>query len=122
MVKVWDPWRLIVPIIYFIEKPPELDKNDLAVAGTVFIHADYTIPVQEMREELHRILDATPLWDKRVGGPSRYLSASGWPSWYRDRDAGTSIHSDLQAAGRPDGLMLGLVGFELLKPTWVFVK
>ena len=30
------------------------------------IYADYTVPVDEVREELHRILKETPLWDGRT--------------------------------------------------------
>ncbi len=30
------------------------------------IYADYTAPVQELREELHRILETTELWDKKT--------------------------------------------------------
>jgi hypothetical protein len=30
------------------------------------IYADYTVPVQELRDELHRILEATDLWNKKT--------------------------------------------------------
>ena len=32
------------------------------------IYADYTVPVDEVRQELHRVLEETPLWDKRTWG------------------------------------------------------
>ena len=35
--------------------------------GTVYLYADYTLPVLEIREELQRILENTPLYDRRVG-------------------------------------------------------
>jgi hypothetical protein len=31
----------------------------------VFLHADYSVPVSEVRAELKRILDASALWDRR---------------------------------------------------------
>jgi len=34
--------------------------------GTVYIYADYGIPVDELRYELEKIVNASPLWDKRV--------------------------------------------------------
>ncbi|MFA5351526.1 MAG: mechanosensitive ion channel family protein, partial [Candidatus Omnitrophota bacterium] len=34
--------------------------------GTVFIYADYAIPVKEVRNELTSILENSPKWDKKV--------------------------------------------------------
>ena len=34
--------------------------------GCVFIYTDYTVSFEEMRKELDRILENTPLWDKKV--------------------------------------------------------
>jgi hypothetical protein len=31
--------------------------------GTVFIHTDYTIPIDKLRKELTRLLENNPLWD-----------------------------------------------------------
>jgi small-conductance mechanosensitive channel len=67
VVRLWDLRRLIVPLSYFIEKPFQnwtRTRGDLL--ATAMIYVDYTAPVQELREELHRILEATPLWDKRT--------------------------------------------------------
>ncbi|HEY0896185.1 MAG TPA: mechanosensitive ion channel family protein, partial [Sphingobacteriaceae bacterium] len=36
------------------------------ILGTVFIYADYSIPIDTIREELTRILESNPLWDGRV--------------------------------------------------------
>jgi small-conductance mechanosensitive channel len=67
VVRLWDLRRLIVPLSYFIEKPfQNWTRTTADVLGTVIIHADYTVPVQELREELHRILEKTELWDKRT--------------------------------------------------------
>ena len=68
VVKIWDQRRLVVPITYFIEKPfQNWTRSTAEMLGTVYVYADYTLPVQEIREELQRILENTPLWDQRVG-------------------------------------------------------
>ena len=67
VVRLWDLRRLIVPLSYFIEKPfQNWTRTRADLLATAMIYVDYTAPVQEIREELHRILDATPLWDKRT--------------------------------------------------------
>jgi small-conductance mechanosensitive channel len=67
VVRLWDLRRLIVPLSYFIEKPIQnWTRTTANLLGTVIIYADYTVPVQELREELHRILETTELWDKRT--------------------------------------------------------
>jgi len=67
VVCLWDLRRLIVPLSYFIEKPfQNWTRTKADLLGTVLIYADYTAPVQELREELHRILETTELWDKKT--------------------------------------------------------
>ena len=67
VVRIWDERRLIVPLSYFIEKPfQNWTRKTAHVLGTVLLHADYTVPVEEVREELQRILKASQLWDGRV--------------------------------------------------------
>ncbi|MGE0392959.1 MAG: mechanosensitive ion channel family protein [Vicinamibacterales bacterium] len=67
VVRIWDQRRLIVPITYFIEKPfQNWTRASADLLGTVFLHVDYTVPVAALREELTRILRASPLWDGRV--------------------------------------------------------
>jgi small-conductance mechanosensitive channel len=67
VVNIWDQRRLVVPITYFIEKPfQNWTRTSAEMLGTVFIYADYTVPVQKIRDELQRILQDTPLWDQRV--------------------------------------------------------
>jgi small-conductance mechanosensitive channel len=67
VVRLWDQRRLIVPITHFIEKPfQNWTRNSSRLIGSVFILIDYTVPVEEVRRELKRILDNSPLWDKRV--------------------------------------------------------
>jgi small-conductance mechanosensitive channel len=69
VVRVWDLRRLILPISYFIEKPfQNWTRNTADLLGTVFIYADYTLPVDEVRQELQRILQSSGMWDGRVWG------------------------------------------------------
>lgn len=67
VVRVWDLRRLVVPISYFIEKPfQNWTRISADILGSVFIYADYTVPVKELRSELTRILEKSPHWDKKV--------------------------------------------------------
>jgi small-conductance mechanosensitive channel len=69
VVRVWDMRRLILPLTYFIEHPfQNWTRATAELLGTVFIHADYGVPVDEVRPELLRILEASDLWDGRVWG------------------------------------------------------
>jgi small-conductance mechanosensitive channel len=68
VVKIWDQRRLVVPITYFIEKPfQNWTRTTAELLGSVYLYADYTLPVQEIREELQKILHDCPQWDQRVG-------------------------------------------------------
>lgn len=67
VVRIWDQRRLIAPITYFIERPfQNWTRKTAELLGTVFIYADYRVPVDELRKELEMIVAETPLWDKRV--------------------------------------------------------
>jgi len=67
VVRVWDLRRLVVPISYFLEKPfQNWTRTSADLLGTVFIYADYTVPVKEVRNELTRILENNSKWDKKV--------------------------------------------------------
>ncbi len=67
VVKIWDKRRLIVPTPYFIENPfQNWTKTSADILGTVFLYTDYDVPFNKLREELTRILENTPLWDRQV--------------------------------------------------------
>lgn len=69
VVRLWDLRRLVVPITYFIEKPfQNWTRKTADILGTVFLYVDYTIPVQTIRDELHRILKESELWDGNAWG------------------------------------------------------
>jgi small-conductance mechanosensitive channel len=68
VVRIWDNRRLILPLTYFLEKPFEnWTRKEADLLTTVFIYTDYTIPVEAIRKELSRLLDANPAWNKKVG-------------------------------------------------------
>jgi small-conductance mechanosensitive channel len=68
VVRIWDLRRLVLPLSYFIEKPfQNWTRTTAELLGTVYLYADYTLPVPEIREELKKILQAAPQWDQRVG-------------------------------------------------------
>lgn len=67
VLNIWDQRRLILPINYFIEKPfQNWTRVSSEIIGTVFLYLDYQAPIEEIRKEFDRLLDNTPLWDKRV--------------------------------------------------------
>ena len=67
VIRIWDLRRLVVPITYLLEKPVEnWTRTSSNLLGTVFLYVDYTVPVQAVREELHRILNSTDRWDGSV--------------------------------------------------------
>jgi small-conductance mechanosensitive channel len=69
VVRIWDLRRLVVPLSYFIEHPfQNWTRVTADLLGTVFVYADYTVPVEEVRVELRRILQASGMWDGKVWG------------------------------------------------------
>ena len=67
IVAIWDQRRLVVPLTYFIETPfQNWTRNTSDLLGTSFLYVDYSVPVDALRAELTRVLEAEPLWDKRV--------------------------------------------------------
>jgi len=67
VVRIWDLRRLVVPITHFIERPfQNWTRSSANILGTVFLHVDYTMPLEPLRAELTRILAASPKWDGQV--------------------------------------------------------
>lgn len=67
VVKVWDRRRLVVPTTYFIDNIfQNWTRKSSFILGTVFLYTDYTIPIDEIRRELDRLLQETELWDDQV--------------------------------------------------------
>jgi small-conductance mechanosensitive channel len=67
VVNIWDKRRLVLPTTYFIENPfQNWTRNSSDILGTVFIYTDYDFPVDALRKEMTRLLNATDLWDRKV--------------------------------------------------------
>ncbi len=66
VVHIWDDRRLIVPLSQFIEKPfQNWTRVSAQLLGSVFVWVDYSLPLDEVRQATQRIVEASPLWDKR---------------------------------------------------------
>jgi hypothetical protein len=59
--------RLVVPITYFIEQPfQNWTRSSADILGTVFLYVDYGMPLDALRAELTRLLEASRYWDRKV--------------------------------------------------------
>lgn len=68
VVHLWDDRRLILPSTYFTTTPFEnWTRRAADLLGTVELDLDWSVPVEAMRQELTRLLQASELWDHRVG-------------------------------------------------------
>ncbi|MGW0517619.1 mechanosensitive ion channel family protein [Crossiella sp. NPDC003009] len=67
VVHLWDDRRLILPTSYFMKTPFEnWTRRESQLLGTVELDLDWTVPVEALRAELRRALEASELWDGRV--------------------------------------------------------
>lgn len=68
VVRVWDERRLVLPCTYFTTTPfQNWTRNATELLGTAELDVDFTVPFDEMRAELDRLLRSNSLWDERVG-------------------------------------------------------
>ncbi len=66
VVALWDERRLILPISYFTSTPFEnWTRSRSQITGAVHLHVDHAAPIEAMREEMRRVVRASPLWDGR---------------------------------------------------------
>lgn len=67
VLRIWDDRRLIVPLSHFIEKPfQNWTRVHSQLLGGVFIHVDYSVPIDELRTYLKEIVENHELYDGRV--------------------------------------------------------
>lgn len=67
VVRIWDLRRLIVPITHFIEQPfQNWTRVSAELLGTVELHLDYSVPLDDLRAKLTETLQASPRWDGKV--------------------------------------------------------
>ena len=68
VVHIWDDRRLIMPSTYFTTTPfQNWTRRESAVLGAVDLDIDWRVPLTELRAELDRALQASEIWDERVG-------------------------------------------------------
>jgi small-conductance mechanosensitive channel len=67
VVRLWDRRRMVLPLTYFITTPFEnWTRHSADLMGSVFVYADYTFPVDELRKALPDLVKGSPLWDGDV--------------------------------------------------------
>ena len=67
VVRIWDDRRLVLPSTYFTSTPFEnWTRTSSELLGAVELDVDWRVPVDRMRAELVRIVEASELWDRRV--------------------------------------------------------
>jgi small-conductance mechanosensitive channel len=67
VVNIWDDRRLVMPISYFLENSFEnWTMLSPEIIAKVFIHADYSLPIEDVRKQCLQWIRESPLWDKRA--------------------------------------------------------
>lgn len=67
VIHIWDWRRLIVPLSYFMEKPfANWTRSSSAIIGSVFLYADYSVPVEKVRQKAIEFAHQSKFWDKQV--------------------------------------------------------
>ncbi len=67
VLKIWDERRLIIPLQWFIENPFEnWTRTGANILGTAFLYLDYSAPIDRLREEAKRFVEAQEEWDGRA--------------------------------------------------------
>lgn len=67
VVRIWDERRLVLPISYFLEKPfTNWTRTSSQILGTVFLHVDYSVPLDALRTRLKELVENHEDWDERA--------------------------------------------------------
>ncbi|MCC5831875.1 MAG: mechanosensitive ion channel family protein [Chlamydiales bacterium] len=67
VARTWDLRRMILPISYFIDHPfQNWDAKDPELLGSVFLHLDYTAPVEIIRKKAEELITGSADWNKKV--------------------------------------------------------
>lgn len=63
VVRTWDWRRLVLPISYFVEHPfQNWTRQTAQLIGSVYLYVDFTVPIDELRKELDRLVKSTDKW------------------------------------------------------------
>ncbi|WP_157246539.1 mechanosensitive ion channel family protein [Nonomuraea typhae] len=66
VLRLWDERRLVLPVSYFTQNPFEnWTRHGSRVLAVVYLRMDWSVPVDALREELHRYIQENPLWDQK---------------------------------------------------------
>jgi small-conductance mechanosensitive channel len=69
VVRIWDLRRLVLPLSYFLTNSfQNWTRTSADMLAYTYIYADYSVPVDAVREEFKRICEASPMWNKKVCG------------------------------------------------------
>ncbi|HEY0691413.1 MAG TPA: mechanosensitive ion channel family protein [Kribbella sp.] len=64
VVRTWDNRRLILPISWFTTNVfQNWTRRESRVLGSTLLHVDFTVSVEELRAEMYRLVQRSPLWD-----------------------------------------------------------
>jgi small-conductance mechanosensitive channel len=67
VVRIWDLRRLVVPLSYFLTNAIyNWTRTSADLLAYTYLSVDYTTPVDAVRQELTRILEASPMWNRKV--------------------------------------------------------
>jgi small-conductance mechanosensitive channel len=65
VLHLWDERRLVLPTSYFTTTPFEnWTRTEARVLGSVLLNVDFSVPMEELRAETLRLLEASALWDR----------------------------------------------------------
>jgi small-conductance mechanosensitive channel len=65
VVRLLDRRCIVLPINYFLEKPfQNWSRSSTQARAIVDLHLDYSAPLDAIRSELKKILEASPHWDR----------------------------------------------------------
>jgi hypothetical protein len=65
--RIWDLRRLVVPLSDVIEHPfQNRTRTSADIIGSVFVYTNYRVPVDVVRDEVHRALKTTDWRDGKV--------------------------------------------------------
>ena len=67
VVRLWDLRRLVLPLSYFLTNAfQNWTRTSADLLAYIYVYVDYCAPVDEVRAELQRIVESTPLWNGKV--------------------------------------------------------
>ena len=67
VLKIWDERRLIIPLQWFIENPfQNWTRTSAQIHQAVYLFVDFATPLEPLRAELRRVVEAAPEWDSRT--------------------------------------------------------